>query len=123
MVHVKSYAEMLMLTIENVREYHDGEVIFREREPGAEMYIVRTGSVVLSKAGEPFETLFAGSVLGEMALIDPAPRSATATAGPECSVAVIDETTFQHLVQKVPAFALEMLRTVVKRLRKELGRD
>jgi CRP/FNR family transcriptional regulator, cyclic AMP receptor protein len=122
MVEVRSYAQVLMHTVEDVRTYAPGEIVFKEGQMGAEMYIVRTGTVTLSRDGEAFETLFAGSLLGEMALIDPAPRSATATAGPECSLAVIDEATFQQLVQKVPNFALEMLRIVVKRLRTELGR-
>jgi len=58
-----------------------------------------------------------------MALLDHSPRSATAVAGPGCRLAVIDEPSFNRLVQKIPGFALELLRLVVRRLRRELARD
>jgi CRP-like cAMP-binding protein len=87
------------------------------------MYVVRDGTVSLRKGGDVIKTLDPGEVFGEMALIDHAPRTATAVAGPGCRVTVIDEASFQQLVKKVPGFALELLRLVVRRLRRELARE
>jgi CRP/FNR family transcriptional regulator, cyclic AMP receptor protein len=122
MVEVRSYTEVLMFTASNLRQPAPGEVIFSEGDPAREMYIVREGSVELRKAGALLESLGPGDILGEMALIDPAPRSATAVVGEGCVLAAVDEETFRLVVQKVPGFALEILRTVVRRLRKEITR-
>jgi len=123
MPEVRSYSQMLAFVDESPRAYGEGEVIFVEGQDAREMYVVRDGVVQLLKNGAVIRTLDPGEVFGEMALIDHAPRTATAVAGPGCRLTVIDEAAFQHLVQKIPGFALELLRLVVRRLRRELARD
>jgi CRP/FNR family cyclic AMP-dependent transcriptional regulator len=123
MPEIKSYSEMLAFVDEQPRFYEEGTVIFVEGQDAREMYVVRDGTVSLRKGGDVIKTLDPGEVFGEMALIDHAPRTATAVAGPGCRVTVIDEASFQQLVKAVPGFALELLRLVVKRLRRELARD
>ena len=118
MREVRRYSEMMALVDESPRVFDDGAIIFAEGQEAHEMFVVRDGTVTLRRNGEAFETLGPGAVFGEMALIDPAPRSATAVAGPDCRLTVIDEPTFNQLVQKVPGFALELLRLVVGRLRR-----
>jgi CRP/FNR family transcriptional regulator, cyclic AMP receptor protein len=122
MPEIRSYSEVLMHLDDQPRSYAEGQVIFEECEPAAEMYIVRQGTVTLKKGDRSFETLGPGEVFGEMALIDPAPRSATAVAGQGCLLAVVDEKTFQQVVQQVPGFALELARLMARRLRKDLTR-
>lgn len=64
--------------------FRDGEVIFREGEPGDQAYIVESGSVKIAKliGGRPIilGTIERNGVFGEMALIDESERIATATA-------------------------------------------
>ncbi len=122
MVEVRSYTEMLMFAASTLRSPAAGEVVFAEGDPATEMFVVREGTVELRKGATVLETLGPGAILGEMAIIDPAPRSATAVAGPGCLLAAVDEATFRELVQKVPGFSLEVLRTVVRRLRRETTR-
>jgi CRP-like cAMP-binding protein len=76
------------------------------------------GSVELRAGGEVLESVQPDGVLGEMALIDPAPRSATAVAGLDCAVVAVDERMFHQLVQRVPGFALEVMRIIARRLRR-----
>ncbi len=122
MPEIRTYTDILMFLDESPRTYAEGEVIFEEGQAGAEMFIVREGSVTLKHGDAVLETLGPGSVLGEMALIDPAPRSAAAIAGAGLKMAAIDERMFKQLVQRVPGFALELMRLVVRRLRRELER-
>ena len=122
MVEVKSFTEMLMFAETNPLRYADGEVVFEEGQAADRMYIVRSGEVELRRNGESIEVLGPGAIVGEMALIDPAPRSATVVAKGETQLVAVDEETFRQLVQKVPGFALEVLRLVVRRLRKEISK-
>jgi CRP-like cAMP-binding protein len=68
--------------------------------------------------GKVVETLGPGGVMGEMALVERAPRIATATALSDCKLAVIPEKRFLFMVQQTPHFALQLLRVVVERLRR-----
>ena len=64
------------------REYRAGEVLFREGESGEEMFVIQSGAVQITKhaSGEerPFATLGRGEFLGEMAILNGKPRTATA---------------------------------------------
>ena len=100
------------------REFGVGEVIFRTWDMGAEMYVVIEGEVELTVDSNVLETLGAGEPFGEMALIDQAPRVATATAKTPVKVAVIPERRFLFLVSQMPEFALQIMKVMADRLRK-----
>jgi CRP/FNR family cyclic AMP-dependent transcriptional regulator len=122
MPEIRTYTEILMFLDEEPRAHAEGSLVFEEGEIGREMYIVREGSVTLRHGGADIETLGPGAFFGEMALIDAAPRSASAVAGAGLKLAVVDERLFKQLVQKVPGFALELMRMMAQRLRRELER-
>lgn len=115
---IHSYLEALMLSEERPRCLAAGAYLFRAGDPGREMFIVRTGTVELKLGSRLLEVVGPSGVVGEMALIDPAPRSASAVAGPDCSVVAIDEELFSQLVRAVPSLALEMMRILARRLRR-----
>ncbi len=95
-----------------------GEVIFREFDMGAEMYVVLEGEVELTIGPTVVETLGPGEPFGEMALIDQAPRVGTATAKTACKLAVIPERRFLFMVQTTPHFAVQIMKVMADRLRK-----
>ncbi len=99
-------------------EFKQGYTIFKEGELGSSMYVVMDGSVRLSVNGKEVESLGPGGVLGEMALIDTGPRSATATAVTDCKLVPIDLKRFTFLVQQTPHFSLQIMRLIVDRLRR-----
>jgi CRP/FNR family transcriptional regulator, cyclic AMP receptor protein len=103
---------------ENPRICEAGETIFREYDMGSEMYVVLEGEVALTIGQNVVETLGAGEPFGEMALIDQAPRVATATARTACKLAVIPEKRFLFMVQTTPQFALQIMKVMADRLRK-----
>ena len=82
-----------------------GQVIFSAGDAGREMFIVRTGSVDLRIGDTCLETVEQGGIFGELALVDPAPRSATAVAGPDCTLVLVDAAAFDDLVRQVPGLA------------------
>jgi CRP-like cAMP-binding protein len=100
------------------RHFAAGERIFSEHEMGFEMYVVITGEVELSINGEVIETLGEMEPFGEMALIDQAPRTATATAKTDCDILPIPEKRFLFMVQQTPYFSLQIMKVITDRLRK-----
>ena len=102
----------------NLRSCQPGEVIFQAYDMGAEMYVIVEGEVELTIDDKVIETLGPGEPFGEMALIDQAPRVATATAKTPCKLAVIGEKRFLFMVQTTPQFALKMMKVMADRLRR-----
>lgn len=91
--------------------------IFVEGDQGDCMYIVKEGVVDLMYKGKFLATVEKGGIFGEMALIDFLPRSATAVARTDCVLVPVDEKHFSRLVQETPAFALQVMRVLVQRVR------
>jgi len=118
MTEVRTYLQALMALDEAPLKLEPGQVIFTAGEPGHAMFIVRTGCVDLRIDGEVVETVEQGGVFGEMALVDPAPRSATAVAGPECSLVMVEGRSFNDLLRRVPGLGLEIMKVMARRLRK-----
>jgi CRP/FNR family cyclic AMP-dependent transcriptional regulator len=115
---VKTYLEAVMTLDEAPLKLDPGQVIFRAGDEGREMFIVRTGSVDLRIGETVLETVEQGGIFGELALVDPAPRSATAVAGPDCTLVLLNAGAFNDLVRKVPGLALEVMKVMARRLRR-----
>lgn len=102
----------------DIRSFKQGDPIFVAGDPGDCMYAVVDGAVEIQLNGQAIEQVAPGGVFGEMGLIDSQPRSATAVAATDCSLAVIGEKRFLRLVEQAPQFALQMMRVVTERLRR-----
>jgi len=108
---------------QHVRGFAPGEIIFREGEPGREMFIVVDGKVEITKstsgsAAKTLITLAKGDIFGEMAVIDKKTRSATATAIAPTKVLVLNDVLFDATLQKNPDFARKIVRLLSERLRR-----
>jgi len=94
-----------------------GEILFKKSDPAQHMYVVLSGDLRVGDGDKFYEKASAGDMLGEMALIDRTPRTATVTAESKCTLAEIDEKRFLFLIQQTPNFALNVLRLMSQRLR------
>lgn len=92
-------------------------LIFRSGDPGRNMFMVIEGEVEMIVGEKVVDTVGSGAFIGEMALIDESPRSATARAKTDVRVFPIDADKFQSLVKETPFFALDVMRTLAQRLR------
>lgn len=104
------------------RKYRSGEIIFRQDDPGDSMHMVMDGSVrvtVLTPGGEEATValLGPGEVLGELALLDGRPRSATATASGAAATFVVSREDFLKWLSQRPKAALALLETLSLRFR------
>ncbi|MGZ4140829.1 MAG: cyclic nucleotide-binding domain-containing protein [Actinomycetota bacterium] len=95
-----------------------GEALFRAGDQGDVMFAVVDGEIELSRAGSVIEIVGPGGILGELSLIDPAPRSADAHARGPARVVRIDQRQFTFLVHEHPTFALQVMAVMAERLRK-----
>lgn len=92
-------------------------VVFKEGDPGDEMYGVVEGEIQLRVNDQVIRTLGVDDVFGELALVDSAPRSATAITTTDTVLAVIDRHRFLFLVQETPMFALQVMSAMAERFR------
>ena len=98
------------------RTYKAGEIIFREGDAAAEMFVIKSGHVAIRLGNRTLADLGERSIFGEMALIDAAPRSATAVTLTDCELVPVSEKQFLFLVQQTPFFALNVMRVLARRL-------
>jgi CRP-like cAMP-binding protein len=101
----------------SVQTYHPGQVLFEEGEPGTSLFVLRSGQLHIKVSGVVVEVIEPGGMVGEMALLDDAPRSATVVAAAESEVVAVDRKRFLFLVQQTPFFALDVMRVMADRLR------
>ena len=95
-----------------------GDVLFHEGDAGDVMFAVVEGEVELTRGDRVVDKIGAGGIVGEMALIDTEPRSATAMARTAARVVRVDQRHFTFLVHEHPTFALQVMKIMAERLRR-----
>jgi CRP/FNR family cyclic AMP-dependent transcriptional regulator len=95
-------------------------VLFREGDPGGEMYVIQSGEVEISRImGDKRQTLAVlppGEFFGEMAIVNDRPRSATATIKKRARLLVIDGDTFEAMLRGKTEIAVRMIKAMASRL-------
>lgn len=106
-----------------LRQLAAGERLMRQGERGTEFYVLLSGQLKLTNRAEgdsePFTlgVLGPGDYLGEMALLDDQPRSATAEAVTASELLVLDRDSFRKLVREHAELSLGLLKGMARRLR------
>jgi len=113
-----------MTVLKHIDETHGyqsfpaGATIIKKGTPGDVMYIVKEGTVEVRDGRRLLDTVDPGGVVGEVALIDARERSASVVAKTDCQLLPINEEQFVLLVERMPYFALQVMRTLADRLRR-----
>jgi CRP-like cAMP-binding protein len=100
-------------------EVEAGAVITQQGEVGREAYVVTSGEVQVLVNGHAIATVGPGSVLGEMALLDLRPRSATLVAQTPVELVAFDARQFRRILDEMPADARAALEAQDSRFRAE----
>jgi signal transduction histidine kinase len=104
-------------------EFEPDSVVFDEGDAGDALYLVLSGCVKISKRGrggqqETLTYLTAGEYFGEMALFDPAPRSARATVVEPAVLGRVDAPRLELILSRAPVhFHVNLTVETIKRLR------
>lgn len=106
------------------RTVEAGEVLFNLGDVGDEMIIVQNGKIAIympedgtPQTGQALRIFQTGEILGEMALIDQLPRSASARAEVKTLIAGLDSATFQSLLANHPEVAMAVMSGLSGRIR------
>lgn len=91
--------------------------IMSQGERGAEMFVLVSGMAHIERDGESLGDRGPGEVLGEIALLDGGPRTATVTLTEPSRLLVLARREFQTLLDEFPEVRLQILETVAHRLR------
>lgn len=98
----------------------DGEVIFRENDPGDRMFIIQSGTVSIHKQIDGKEHKLAelekGEFFGEMAIVSNIPRSATAIAKGPVEILSFDRAGFESMIAKNTKIAMSIIDKLSRRL-------
>jgi len=104
-----------------------GKIIFREGDPGKELFIVTKGRASaylnLINGGDIRLATFApGTIFGELAILDTGPRSASVVADDDVICYVLSEQQFAALAKDAPAVAIKLLSGLGRELSRRLRR-
>lgn len=114
--------EELQQLMDNARpvSLRAGEVLMKQGDPGDTAYVVVSGEFEVHKqSGQSkikIDIRNPGDVLGEMALLSQAPRSATVTAATDCETLAISKEVFDNLLSTSPSASKAVLHWIMARL-------
>ena len=96
-----------------------GDVLMLEGEPGDEFYVILEGTIRIEKGERTIRSMTAGGFLGEIALVDRRPRTATATCVSDVRLLEIRSHEFERLLETLPAVHRRVQQAIERRARSQ----
>ena len=103
-------------------EVEKGRMLCKEGETGQEFFVIVDGKVKITRKGRRLATRGGGDFVGEIALLEDVPRTATVTAETPLRLFVLTRRDFRHLLDENPGVERKVLRALARRLA-ELSKD
>jgi CRP-like cAMP-binding protein/thioredoxin reductase/Fe-S-cluster-containing hydrogenase component 2 len=111
----------------DVRRYAAGEIVFREGDPPDALYLIRSGSATVSRDVNGRDVVLsyvsAGNYVGEMALLNDTPRTATVQASVATEMLLLDAAAFKRVIARNPAWRGNLERKLLERIRSNVQRE
>jgi CRP-like cAMP-binding protein len=92
-----------------------GYVLVYEGDWGHEVFVIAEGEAEVTAGGRMLALLDAGAVIGELAVLNPAPRTATVVAASPMRFLVFEDNAFESLLTEFPAIARRTMTDVAAR--------
>jgi CRP-like cAMP-binding protein len=103
-------------------EIPEGKTLTKEGELGHEFFVIVEGETEVKRKGRSLGSRGDGDFIGEIALLEEVPRTATVTAKTPLRVFVLTSKDFHHLLEQNPNVERKVLRTLAKRVA-DLSKD
>jgi CRP-like cAMP-binding protein len=103
--------------IANEKEVNAGETFIEKGATDYLLYIIVQGEVEVHDGDTVIATLKAGESVGEMQVLDPAPRSASVTAKTDTLLLSIEKPAFDDVMTEQPEIAKDVIMVLTRRLR------
>ena len=101
------------------QRHRAGDVLMLEGEPGDEFYVIVDGTIRIEHGDRAVRSMTPGGFLGEIALVERRPRSATATAESDVTVLALRQHEFDRLLQTMPGVHRRVRAAIERRERGE----
>ncbi len=102
------------------KSFEPGDIIFCEYEKGDEFYIIKEGKIRITKIQDnkekTLDVMEPPAIFGEMAIIEDAPRNATAIAETPVKLVVLKKQNFNELLVSNPIWSLSLIKIISKRI-------
>ena len=118
--HLRPLEFERLLQLANEVDVADGQIFIRQGESGQEFFVVLAGNVVVERDSQPIARLGTGDFLGEIALLDGRPRTATARAEGAARLLVLNHGEFDSLLDEFPTITRQVVQALVERLRRNV---
>lgn len=122
----EAVAELMNAGVE-VRRYSAGEIVFREGDQPDALYLIRSGSVTVSKDVSGRDVVLsyvsAGNYVGEMALLNDTPRTATVQATVPTEMLLLNAEAFKQVIARNPAWRGDLERQLLARIKSNVQRE
>lgn len=112
--------ERSLQAVATLAREHDagaGDVLMREGEPGDTFVVIVDGTVRVEQEGRDVRSMMAGGFLGEVALLEHGPRTATATCVTDCRLLTLGHFEFDRLLATFPDVRTKVLAALARRAR------
>ena len=120
-MHLNRYTVQVLEHFRNapaIRTVPAGVTLFKAGDPADFVYILIDGQANLLVGKTVVEVAVRGNLLGEVALIDGKPRSATVMTRTQCQVLPIDAAQFHALMRDLPEFSDYVMSAMAERMRR-----
>lgn len=93
-----------------------GQALVTEGERGHEFFVIADGKAEVTRGGSTVATLGPGDHFGELAVLDPQPRTASVTMASDGQVMILTEREFYRMLQEAPTLSRKLLIGLARRL-------
>jgi CRP-like cAMP-binding protein len=105
-----------LATVADDMEVEAGRVLVREGDTGREFFVLMDGEVSVERGGKDLGNLGAGDFIGEIAILEEIPRTATVTAASHLRFFVLTAQAFRSVVESYPDVGAKVMRALARRL-------
>ncbi len=115
--HLDKRALAQLATMVDEVDVDAGTVLMTEGRSGREFFVIVEGTVDVTRGGRHLRSLVTGDFLGEIALLDDGPRTATATATSPCHLLVLTHREFDTLIADHADVRAAVMQALAERVR------